>query len=170
MKISMIAACDKNRLIGADGKMPWHIPEDLKRFKDLTTGNAVIMGFDTFKSLGFKPLPNRVNIVLSSRFKDGVYEDDGYYVAASIPLALAYLRNRGMEEAFFIGGQKVFEEGLQYADTIYLTKIAFAFEGGENRRYFPELPGDAWERSRAFELIEYGYSFYTLEKKATDAN
>lgn len=146
MKISIIVACDKNRLIGVDGRLPWHLPDDLKRFKALTLGKPVIMGRGTFASLGYKPLPNRLNIVLGS-YPRGVHLDDGYYTASSLPQALAYLKTLDTPEVFIIGGQRVYEEALALglADTLYLTLVYLeTVEDGANRRYFPKRPWGNW--------------------------
>jgi len=157
MKISIIAACDKNRLIGVDGKMPWQsdpaMQEDLKRFKAITMGHAVVMGTGTKKSLGgMFPLPGRKNIVVSTQFKQGAYYSihGSYYECSEIKNALEFLFVTGCDECFLIGGQRIFEAGLQYADTIYLTEVDGEYDGVDqaSKRYFPVL-NDSWKLVRA---------------------
>ena len=114
MKLLIIAALSRNRVIGNDGKLPWHISEDLRRFKRLTTGRAVLMGRRTFESLG-KPLANRRNVVLTSRTLPGV---ETY---ATIPAALEALSKE--EKVFVIGGGEIFSQFLERADEWHLTLI-----------------------------------------------
>ena len=114
MKLAIVAAIAENRVIGKDGKIPWHISEDLKRFKRLTTGHTVLMGRRTWESLG-KALPNRRNVVISSRD----IPDVEHYT--SVEAALAALE--GEEKVFVIGGAKIYEELLGKADELYLTYV-----------------------------------------------
>ncbi len=114
MKLAIIAAIGKNRVIGKDGKLPWHISEDLKRFKRLTTGHSLLMGRKTFESLG-RSLPNRRNVVLSSTPIPAV---ETY---PSIPEALKALANQ--EKVFIIGGGQVYRQLLEQADELYLTLV-----------------------------------------------
>jgi dihydrofolate reductase len=114
VKLALIAAIGRNRGIGRDGKLPWHISEDLKRFKQLTTGHAVLMGRKTFESLG-RSLPNRRNVVLSSHPIPGV-ETYG-----SIPEALQALA--GLDTVFVIGGGHVYAALLERADRLHLTLV-----------------------------------------------
>ncbi len=105
MKLIIIAALNKKRVIGHNGKLPWHISEDLKRFKRLTIGHAVLMGRKTFESMG-KPLPDRRNVVLSSKKIPGV---ETYSTVAA---ALGALKDQ--EKIFMIGGGKIFERVLRH--------------------------------------------------------
>ena len=114
MKIAIIAAVSRNRVIGKDGKLPWHISEDLKRFKRLTTGHVVLMGRKTFESLG-KPLPDRRNVVITSSSIPGI---ETY---PSIPDALRALEDE--EKIFVIGGGRIFSQLLERADELYLTTV-----------------------------------------------
>ncbi len=120
MKLIIIAALSRNRVIGKGGKLPWHISEDLKRFKRLTTGHTVLMGRKTFESLG-KPLPNRRNVVLSSRTLPGI---ETYPTLAD---ALRALENE--EKVFVIGGGEVFAQLIDQADALYLTLVDHEVEG-----------------------------------------
>jgi len=125
VKLALIAAVSRNRVIGKDGKLPWHLPEDLKRFKRLTTGHTVLMGRKTFESLG-KSLPNRRTIVLTSHPIRGVE------TFTSIPEALKALRNE--EKVFVIGGGEIFSQLLDRADLLHLTIIDRVLDGDT---YFP---------------------------------
>jgi dihydrofolate reductase len=120
MKLIIIAALSRNRVIGKAGKLPWHISEDLKRFKHLTTGHTVLMGRKTFESLG-KPLPNRRNVVLTSRAIPGV---ETYPTLAQ---ALQALENE--EKVFVIGGGEIFAQLIDHADELHLTLIDKEVEG-----------------------------------------
>ena len=125
MKLIIIAAIARNRVIGKDGKLPWHIPEDLARFKQLTTGHTVIMGRRTFDSLE-NPLPYRTNIVITSRVINGVKS------FPSLEFALQALKNEN--EVYVIGGGKLFIAALPYADELRLTLVEREVDGDT---YFP---------------------------------
>ncbi|HTP79911.1 MAG TPA: dihydrofolate reductase [Bacteroidota bacterium] len=154
MKLILIAALNRKRVIGIGGKLPWHISEDLKRFRQLTTGHVVLMGRRTFESLG-KPLPRRRNVVLTSRALPGV---ETYPTLAS---ALEALRNE--ETVFVIGGGKVFNETLALADELKLTIVE---NDGDGDTYFPpyeHLIGREFERV-SFEPHD-GYAFADYVRK-----
>ena len=159
MKISIIAACDQDRLIGVDGKLPWHIPADLQRFQRLTTGHAVIMGRGTFDSLGRKTLPNRLNVVITRNPDFGRNREGAIFVNGHAE-ALKACFHSGHEEVFIIGGESIYQEALTYADRIYLTQIFQTVKGGGNRRYFPSIPRTSVER---------GYRLSKTETYATHA-
>jgi dihydrofolate reductase len=114
MKLIIIAAIARNRVIGKDGKLPWHLPEDLARFKQLTTGHTIIMGRRTFDSLE-NPLPHRTNIVITSRVINGVKS------YPSLGFALQALKNE--KEVFVIGGGRLYAEALKLADELRLTLV-----------------------------------------------
>jgi len=125
MKLIIIAAIARNRVIGKKSKLPWHIPEDLLRFKQLTTGHTVIMGRKTFDSLD-NPLPNRTNIVITSRVINGVKS------YPSLDFALQALKNE--KEVFVIGGGRVYTDALRFADELQLTLLDRDVDGDT---YFP---------------------------------
>jgi dihydrofolate reductase len=162
MKINIIAACDRNRLIGADGKIPWYIHKDLKRFKELTIGNAVIMGRGTFESMGRKPLPGRLNVVITSNSEYGRNRDGAIFVS-SYKDALKVCNLSRYESVFIIGGQQVYEEAMPYADTIYLTKVYYTIKEGNNKRYFPTVDYHDWGWEKA--EIHAGYSFCIANRR-----
>jgi dihydrofolate reductase len=120
MKLIIIAALNRKRVIGKDGKLPWHISEDMKRVKQLTTGHTILMGRKTYESLG-KPLPNRRNVVLSSKTIPGV---ETYQSLDSALTALS-----GQDKVFVFGGGKVFAETLHKADEMYLTVVDQDIDG-----------------------------------------
>lgn len=123
MKISMIAAMANQRVIGLGNKMPWHLPADLKFFKQNTTGKPVIMGRKTFQSIG-APLPNRTNIIITN---DKTYYADNITVVHGIQEALAVAQ--GAEEVMIIGGQTIYEQFLPMTHELYLTKIDLDING-----------------------------------------
>lgn len=118
MKISMIAAiASGNRALGKNNRLIYHIPEDLKRFKDLTTGHPIIMGRKTFESIGM-PLSNRRNIVIT---RDEEFMADGVVVVHSLEEALGLVQNE--DEIFIIGGGQIYQEAIKLADKLYLTIV-----------------------------------------------
>lgn len=126
MTITLIAALTPSRVIGRGGRLPWHLPEDLRRFKQLTTGHTVIMGRKTFESIG-KPLPHRRNVVLSSHTIAGV---ETY---RTIPEALEALAAE--QHLFVIGGGEIYRQFLPLADVLLLTVVHQDVEGDT---FFPE--------------------------------
>jgi len=134
-RIFLVAAVAKNGVIGARGKMPWHLPEDLKHFKQLTLGHPVIMGRRTWESLG-KPLPGRENIVVSRK---AGFEAPGASVATTVEAAVALCT--GEPVAFVIGGAEIYAAAMPLADGIVLTEIQRDYEGDTN---FPGWDRKAW--------------------------
>lgn len=120
LKINIIAACDKNGVIGINGKLPFHIPEDLKRFKALTMGHAVIMGRKTYESLPIFPLPDRLNIIVSLGRESHIGDRE---YASSLHHALSKAVIRHYEQVFIIGGEQLYREALPLADRVYLTLV-----------------------------------------------
>lgn len=155
MKLVIIVAHDRNLVIGKDGKLPWHIPEDLKHFKKTTSGYPVLMGRGVFEELGEKPLPNRKNVVLTSRSYDHVAHFD------SIEKALHHLRDEPV--VFIIGGGEIYRQMLPMADKMIITEVHENYEGDT---FFPEYRpdiGKTWlETSRE---DHNGYSFVEYERK-----
>lgn len=124
MKISMIVAYGKNWKIGINNQMPWHISEDFKNFKKITSGHHVLMGRKTFESiLSFtkKPLPNRTSLVLSK----SDFSHEGVYGFKEVQKAIDFARKNGEEELFIIGGAKIYEELFPYVDKMYLSEVDY---------------------------------------------
>ena len=157
MIISLIVAIGKNRVIGKNNSLPWKLPADMKRFKELTLGKAVIMGRKTFESIG-KPLHNRTNIILTH---DKNYKAKDCIVVHSVDEALKAAK--GNEEVMVIGGEQIFKEFLPMADKIHLTFIDEDFEGDA---YFPEYNEKEWKEVSREEHKDkhYKYVFVDLEK------
>ena len=134
MKLSIVVAMSENRVIGVENRLPWNIPEDLKRFKRITNGHPIIMGRKTFESIG-RVLPGRTNIVIT-RNRD--YQVEGAVCCASFAEAMEWAaRSPGADEVCVIGGGEIFREVLPKVDRIYLTVVEWPFEGDV---YFPEIP------------------------------
>ena len=160
MSLSLIVAMTKNRVIGKDNQMPWHLPADLAWFRQNTTGKPVIMGRKTFESIG-RPLPKRTNIVLSRQ----PFEYDGVIWKDSLESAVDFVRNS--EEIMLIGGGQLFNEYLSQADHLYLTEIQTELDGDT---FFPSINWDEWhiefEQYRpADEQNPYDCRFLILLKK-----
>ena len=133
MKKALIVAVTENGVIGKDNDMPWHIPEDLKYFKKITTGHCIIMGRNTYNSIG-KALPNRTNIVVSKTLEQA---PEGCLLAISIDEAFKIAEEKKHQEAFIIGGANMYHEALNKVDWAYITHIKANVEGDT---YFPKLP------------------------------
>lgn len=138
MIISAIVAMSENRVIGVNGDLPWHLPRDMKFFRQTTTGHHVIMGRTSFASMNYVPLKNRTNIILS---RDPFFITSTAIVCHSIEEALAVAQEAGETEAFILGGGQVFEQSLPYVDKIYLTRVITELPGDT---YFPELDPNEW--------------------------
>jgi len=134
--ITIIAAAGINNELGKDNDLVWHLPDDFKRFKKLTTGHHIIMGRKTFESFP-KPLPNRIHLVIT-RNKD--YNPEGAIVVHSMEEALNITKDD--EQPFIIGGGEIYKIGMSFADKIELTKVNSEFEADT---FFPEIPTEEWE-------------------------
>lgn len=159
--ISIIVAMDKNRAIGVNNTLPWHLPADLKRFKALTMGHHMIMGRKTYESIG-KPLPGRTTVIVT-RQKD--YKADGCKVVHSLNAALEAAREDA--EIFVIGGAELFTQALARADRLYVTFIDTEVKGDT---FFPQIDPQQWItlEEQAFEPDEkncYHYRYVTFERR-----
>lgn len=158
MTLIIIAALNSKRVIGKDGKVPWNIPEDLKRFKMLTTGHTVVMGRKTFETLG-GPLPHRRNIVLS-RTLIGTRLPEPVEVYPAIDAALAHLPSN--ESVFIIGGGEIYRQFLTAADELMLTVVHNDAEGDA---FFPDYEHLIGTRFSLAGMEHHaGYSFLTYKK------
>ena len=160
--ISLVVAVGHDRVIGKDNGLLWHLPEDLKRFKELTKDHPVIMGRKTWESLPekFRPLPGRTNIVVT---RSGWYEAAGAITAFSFPEALSRAKEaEGSAEICVIGGGEIYRAALPFASRIYLTLVDDATPGTVT---FPEYPDFTKEVSReAREENGIRYEWITLER------
>ena len=167
MSISIIVAVAENNVIGKDNALIWHLPADMKFFKEKTTGHCIITGRKNYESIPekFRPLPNRTNIIIT-RQKN--YNAPGAFVVGSIEEAIEKANQSGDTEIFIIGGAEIFKQCLHITDKIYYTKIYHSFEGDT---FFPEIDHDQWKELKkvdhvADEKNKYNYSFIELEKIA----
>lgn len=162
MMLSMIAAMGKNRVIGKDNDMPWHLPADLQHFKKTTLGSPIIMGRKTYDSIG-RPLPGRLNIILS---RNTNLQIEGCSVVNSLDDALVLAQQTHVNEVFITGGAHLYDKFLDKADRLYLTLIDEAFEGDT---FFPDYTQISWneiakEDHLADEKNAHNYSFVTLDR------
>ena len=162
MRLSIIAAISANRVIGSNNDLPWRLPADWKRFKNLTMGHHLIMGRKTFESIG-QPLPGRTTVVITHQ---SGYTPTGVQVAHSIEQALQMAAED--DEVFVAGGAQIYKQLLPRADRLYLTSIHEEFEGDTE---FPELDETDWqlisqESHEPDEKYPYPYSFLVYDKKS----
>ena len=157
-KITLIVAASSNNAIGKDNDLLWRLSEDLKRFKKLTSGHAIIMGRKTFESLP-KALPNRTNIVIT-RNQD--YTATGAVVCSSIEEALEIAKED--EQPFIIGGGEIYKQAFPIADCLELTRVHKDYEGDT---FFPEIDETLWELTQEDHYLTESlpYSFLTYQKK-----
>ena len=160
MQTTIIVARSKNGVIGKDGDLPWHLPEDLKRFKSLTTDHAIIMGRKTWDSIG-RPLPNRQNIVIS---RDSTKKFEGATLAPTLDAALEIVEPH--RSPFIIGGSEIYRLALDVTQTIEMTLIDAEVDGDT---FFPDLNPNDWEEiKRSLQLDEktqLRYAFITYQRK-----
>ena len=161
MLVSIIAAMDRNRLIGNKNQLPWHLPADLAHFKKVTMGKPVIMGRKTFESIG-RPLPGRTNIVLT---RSADFHAENVLVAQSLQQALEYAA--GNDEVMIIGGSSIYELALPEANRLYMTYVQDTCQGDA---WFPDFDLGQWrviasEEHAADLKNSCDYSFVTYERK-----
>jgi dihydrofolate reductase len=159
MIVSAVVAIAQNHAIGKDNKLLWHLPNDLKHFKNITSGHTVIMGRKTYDSVG-KPLPNRRNIIITRQ----QIEIPGCEVVNSIDAALALCADE--EEVFIVGGAEIYKQAMPLTDKIYLTIVHQDFDGDT---YFPEIKANIWKETerkdhQPDDRHALPYSFITLER------
>jgi dihydrofolate reductase len=157
--IAIVVAHSANRVIGRDGELPWRLPSDLRRFRELTSGHTVVMGRRTYESLpdAFRPLPQRRNLVLSG---DPAYRAEGAEVFASLQDALAACEG----DCFVIGGELTYRDALPLCERLYATEIDAEIEGDA---FFPELDAAEWslvEDGGPLLENELGFAFRTYER------
>ncbi|MEO6404975.1 MAG: dihydrofolate reductase [Ferruginibacter sp.] len=162
-KISLLVAASTNNAIGKNGQLLWHLPNDLKYFKNMTWGMTVLMGRKTFEAVN-KPLPGRINIVITSKEN---WKSENVWVAKDIAEGLKQAASTNCKEIFIIGGGEIYKQTMDIADRIYMTRVHAELEGDT---YFPEIDEDKWhlvkkEDFNADEKHAYPYSFETWELK-----
>ena len=161
--LSIIVAIANENVIGKDNQLIWHLPEDLKRFKEITTGHKIIMGRKTFESLG-RVLPNRKHIILCNDMEMDI-ENENVEILDDIAKLDKYINSD--EECFVIGGATIYKLLMPYANKMYITKINQSFEGDV---WFPEIKEDIWkeiskEKGIKNEENPYDYEYITYVKK-----
>lgn len=161
--ISLIVAMDKNRVIGYQNTMPWHLPRDLKFFKETTTGHTIIMGRKTFESIG-RPLPKRKNVVLT---RSKVDFPKGVEVIHDIKTIYQWNDDHPDEEFFVIGGGHLYEQVIPFANRMYITKINEEFKGDI---YFPHFSDEDWILTTKVKGVRdkknpYDYYFLQYDRK-----
>lgn len=170
IRTSLIFAMAENRCIGKNNQMPWHIPEDLKRFKTLTMEHPVIMGRRTFESiLGYlkKPLPGRESIIVT-RNPQTLYPDTPILQTGTIEQAIeighTIAKDKGLDEIFIIGGAQIYTQSLAFANRLYITKVHREIAGDA---FFPAIDDTDWEESECLSHEDHDppYSFVTLERR-----
>lgn len=169
MRVSIIVAASENNVIGRDNEIPWHLPDDLKYFRTMTEGHPVIMGRKNFESildvLG-KPLPNRRNIIVT---RDREFQAEGCEVASSLEEAIVFAhQDNDKEEIFIIGGGQIYEQAMEHANYVYLTRVHAWIEGDV---VFPELDTDTWEQTHseehpADEKHKFAFTFITYKRRS----
>jgi dihydrofolate reductase len=165
MRISIIAAVAENGVIGRQGKLPWRLSDDLRRFKHLTMGHTIIMGRRTWESIG-RPLPGRRTVVVT-RQTDYRTANAEVKIAASLNDALNFAEAARDDEAFIVGGAELYRESLSRANRLYLTRVCAAVEGDTS---FPEIEWHNWqlvesEEHDANEKNEFAYRFETYDRR-----
>jgi dihydrofolate reductase len=160
--VSAIVACAKNNIIGKDNQIPWYLPADLAYFKRTTLNHHIIMGRNSFESIG-RPLPKRTNIVIT---RDPFFIATGVHVAHSIQEALQIAARNGETEAFIIGGGEIYRQSVAYWDKLYLTEVDLDTEGDV---FFPKMDWDKWrliseDCHQIDDKNEWAYAFKVFEK------
>ncbi|MDF2432594.1 MAG: dihydrofolate reductase [Mucilaginibacter sp.] len=159
MTITIVVAISENHVIGKDNKLLWHLPADLKHFKEITTGHTIIMGRKTYESVG-RPLPNRRNIIITRQ----AISIDGCEVVHSTEAALSLCA--GEQEVFIVGGAEIYKQALKLTNRIYLTIVHAEFDGDS---FFPEIDKNEWkevyrEDHEPDQKNLLPYSFITYER------
>ena len=163
MILSLLVAASENNVIGRDNQLPWHLPNDLKYFKNLTWGMPILMGRKTFDSIG-KPLPGRKSIVIT---RNTDWQQEQVVVVHSIDGAIEKARQDDVKEVFVIGGAEIFHTSFEKASRIYLTRVHAEIEGDV---FFPEIPVHDWKlisakRCEADEKNAFAHTFQVWERK-----
>ena len=165
MVISIIVAVSENNVIGRNNNLPWHLPADMKYFKDKTMGHFVVMGRKNFDSIPdkYRPLSGRTNVVVT---RQNNFNAAGVQVVHTINEAIQLAKEKNETECFIIGGGEIFSQSIELCDRIYLTRIHHRIEGDV---FFPELNQKEWKETsrkevKADEKNNYDFSFLVFER------
>lgn len=164
MRISIIVAAGLNGEIGRNNQLLWHLPADMRHFKQLTTGHHILMGRKTYDSIG-RPLPNRTNIIVT---RSQSFSPEGCIIVQHVDKGVEWARKNGETELFVIGGGQVYREVLPLADTIYFTRVQASFPDADT--FFPFSAGKDWqivseEKYPADERHQYPFEFIVYQRK-----
>ncbi|MCZ2224935.1 MAG: dihydrofolate reductase [Chitinophagales bacterium] len=164
MIISLLVAASENNVIGINNTLPWHLPNDLKFFKNTTWAMPIVMGRKTFESMGSKPLKGRLNIVITKQKK---FKAEGVVVVNSFDDAIFVAKSHYYKEIFVVGGGEIFNQTINKAQKIYLTRVHTTLDGDI---FFPEIDTNKWQKKTsdlnpADEKHLYSYSFEFWERK-----
>ena len=159
--INIVVAKASNNVIGAKNDLIWHLPNDLKHFKNITSGHPIIMGWKTFESLG-RPLPNRTNIVVT---RDQNWSAENIEFETSLSKAIEAAQKID-QDIYIIGGGNIYKQAMEFADVLYITEVHHEFDGDT---YYPEIDSDEWEEVeredfKKDEKHPYAYSFVTYKR------
>lgn len=162
MIVSLIVSIGKHRQLGKDNALLWQLRDDLKHFKNMTKGHYIIMGRKTYESIG-KPLPNRTTVIIS---RQNNYQVDGAITVASLRQAIDLAMEAGESEAFIVGGESIYREGLELCDRLIVTHVDY---DGDADCYFPPYEHFNWEVEDNFscpknEMNQFCFSVQTLTK------
>lgn len=157
--LSIICAIAQNRAIGKNNQLLWHIPEDFERFRKLTSGHVVVMGENTFKSLG-SPLPERTNVVVTNHFD---FQAEGTIICYSVAEALKKAREAEKEEVFIIGGGQIYRQTIGLADKLYLTVVEGNFDADTFFPDYSEFSSVVYEKQSSDK--NYKYKFLELVRE-----
>lgn len=163
IKIAAIVAMSDNRVIGVNNQLPWHLPADLRHFKELTTNHAILMGRKTYESIG-RPLPNRLNLIIS---RDRNYKAEGCHTVQSFDAAIEQSLHNGKNILYVIGGAEIYTLLLDQIEQLDLTLVHTTIQGDT---FFPALDANKWHETARVDYAaddknEFAYSFVTLVRR-----
>ena len=156
MEIIIIAAVAENRVIGKDNALPWSLPEDMAHFRKLTMGWPCVMGRKTWESLPRRPLPGRLNIIVSKTLRGGSSANDDVKIFSSLPAAIAHCA--AYQKIFICGGASIYAEAFSLANRIELTLIHRSYEGDA---FFPEIDPAVWVKTNVEDFDTFSFVSYT---------
>ena len=165
LPVSLIVAATRNQVIGLENQMPWHLPADLRYFKQCTLGKPIIMGRKTWESLG-RPLPGRLNIVISRQADAELAGAEVFAdLASAIERGQEWAAQQGVDEVMVIGGGQIYQQAIAFAQRVYLTRIELELEGDT---FFPVLDAEDWQQTSAkthpAQDTEPGYTFEVWQR------
>ena len=156
-----ITAISQNGVIGVGGKIPWHSAEELKHFKNITTGFPIIMGRKTFQSLN-EPLKNRLNIIISKNNKT-ISSKNNILQFASLYKAYNYLKKNCFDKVFICGGSRIYKNAIKHVDEMIVSVMNFEVDGD---KYFPRINKNIWSITNQIQRKEFTVFYYTRRKKS----